>query len=92
MREDRELSAEKKTKSVSDRPRLRQELAQLPPKDAGIELLATPVEWMRYCSSCDRERKFCADRQTKTGLLGYCTGCGTQGHAPFTRMQWEELT
>lgn len=56
---------------------------------AEIGVLATPVEWMRYCSECDGEHRFYAATFCEAGLVAGCTNCGHLAIAPFTRTTTE---
>lgn len=50
-----------------------------------VAVLERPVEWMRYCEPCDGEKRFVAEIECVSGLIGYCANCGEEGFAPFTR-------
>lgn len=50
-----------------------------------VAVLERPVEWMRYCEVCDGEKRFVAEMECQSGLIGYCANCGEEGFAPFTR-------
>ena len=50
-----------------------------------LAVLERPVEWMRYCEVCESERRFVADMECATGLIGHCANCGEERIAPFTR-------
>lgn len=54
-----------------------------------IVQLDRPVEWMRFCFTCESEQRFVADRDCPYGLVGCCTHCGDQRIAPFTRANSE---
>jgi len=62
-----------------------------------VEPMAIPVEWMRYCEICDRERCFIARFRAERGFVARCTSCGTLRLAPYTRTNsdstaWEAYT
>lgn len=54
-----------------------------------ITALETVVEWMRYCSTCDSEQTFIADRQCEYGLIGRCFRCDEERIARYTRANSE---
>lgn len=51
--------------------------------------LDCPVEWMRFCFTCESEQRFIADRECMYGLVGRCSHCGEERIAPFTRANSE---
>jgi hypothetical protein len=50
-----------------------------------ITFLSVPVEWPRWCSVCESNCLFIADRELAFGLMGQCQGCGNHFWTPFTR-------
>lgn len=54
-----------------------------------VAVLERPVEWMRYCEACDGEKKFVAEMECATGLIGHCANCGDERLVPFTRSTGE---
>jgi len=51
-----------------------------------VATLPVPVEWMRYCLTCESEQRFVAGWEFDSyGLVGFCSGCGEERIAPFTR-------
>jgi hypothetical protein len=78
-------------------PSLRLELQLVSHDDvAGVEPLHIPIEWMRFCYSCNREAIFVANHECVFGLIGRCTHCGDERVSPFTRTisesAWEALS
>jgi hypothetical protein len=70
---------------------------------AGVAVLAVPIEWMRFCSVCETARRFVADRECMSGLVGRCSQCQDERVIPFTRSMpelcfgtdggtWSEIT
>jgi hypothetical protein len=58
----------------------------LPRPTYPIANIEPPIEWMRYCSICDKETEFIADRVCLSGLVGNCLGCGDERISPYSRM------
>lgn len=50
-----------------------------------ISQLSPPVEWMEFCPKCDSEQRVVAGWDCERGLLVFCSGCGDERIAPFTR-------
>lgn len=52
-------------------------------------LVTTPlpvtIQFMRYCTDCNREQIFVVGWECDRGLIGCCLGCGGERIAPFTR-------
>lgn len=55
------------------------------PQYGALAVLDVPVEWMRFCPSCESVQRFVADREAAIGLVGSCSGCGAELFAPFSR-------
>lgn len=53
-----------------------------------LAALGVPVEWMRFCTTCDSEQRFVADRECSYGLVGSCANCGEERVVPFSRTTW----
>ena len=53
---------------------------------ASLVVLPVPVEWMRFCPTCERETRFVAEIECDLGLYAHCSSCGEDLIAPFTRM------
>jgi hypothetical protein len=53
--------------------------------DSSVAALDIPVEWMEFCSYCNDERMFFANRDCPYGLIAHCTSCGRERVVPFTR-------
>lgn len=51
----------------------------------GIAVLDPRIEWMRFCAVCDREQRFVALLACERGLVGFCSSCGHEQIATFTR-------
>lgn len=52
-------------------------------------LLEVPVQFNRYCYSCDCESLFVAGWETPWGLLAYCVSCGAERMVEWTRTTGE---
>lgn len=55
----------------------------------GVAVLEIPIEWMRWCESCDSEQRFVAGWICDAGLVGCCAVCGAESVARFTRVNSE---
>lgn len=53
--------------------------------DAYTALLDVPVEWDRYCPTCEHERHFRAEKFCVRGLIARCSVCQEEIVARFTR-------
>lgn len=74
-------------------PSLRLEVQQVQDENCcGIEPLLIPVEFMRFCYSCNAEHLFVARLRCASGLIGCCSNCGDERIAFFTRSEGETGT
>ena len=51
----------------------------------GFALLEVPIQFNKYCYSCDSEQLFIAAWEVECGLLAYCVGCGAERCVEFSR-------
>lgn len=50
-----------------------------------IARITPAIELVRWCSECNAETGFFADRVCLNGHLGFCLVCGAERVMPFTR-------
>lgn len=50
-----------------------------------IARITPAIELVRYCSECNAETSFIADRVCLNGHLGFCVVCGGESIVPFSR-------